>query len=53
MHNGAGGTYDCIMLFAYYEVFDPKPSINELYEMNAAVFLSSFQKLAVNANLKL
>ncbi|MCM1287746.1 MAG: L-2-amino-thiazoline-4-carboxylic acid hydrolase [Clostridium sp.] len=51
-HNGVGGTYDCIMLFAYYEVLDPKPSINELYEMNVAVFLPSFQKLAgvVNAN---
>lgn len=51
-HNGAGGTYDCIMLFAYYEALDPKPSINELYEMNVAVFLPSFQKLAgvVNAN---
>lgn len=51
-HNGTGGTYDCIMLFAYYEVLDPKPSINELYEMNAAVFLPAFQKLAgvVNVN---
>ena len=40
------------MLFAYYEVLDPKPSINEFYEMNVAVFLPSFQKLAgvVNAN---
>ena len=37
-HNGVGGTYDCIMLFAYYEVLAPKPSINELYEMNVAVF---------------
>ena len=37
IHNGAGGTYDCIMLFAYYEVLDPKPSVNELCEMNMAV----------------
>lgn len=51
-HNGVGGTYDCMMLFAYYEVLDPKPSIDELYEMNVAVFLPAFQKLAgvVNAN---
>ncbi|MCM1039359.1 MAG: L-2-amino-thiazoline-4-carboxylic acid hydrolase [Ruminococcus sp.] len=51
-HNGVGGTYDCIMLFAYYEVLDPKPSINELYEMNVEVFLPAFQKMAgvVNPN---
>ncbi|MCM1254130.1 MAG: L-2-amino-thiazoline-4-carboxylic acid hydrolase [Clostridium sp.] len=51
-HNGVGGTYDCIMLFAYYEVLNPKPSVNELYEMNVTVFLPAFQKLAgvVNAN---
>lgn len=51
-HNGTGGTYDCIMLFAYYEVLDPKPSIDELYEMNTAVLLPSFQKMAgiVNVN---
>ena len=33
-HNGTGGTYDCIMIFAYYEAPDHTPDINELYEMN-------------------
>lgn len=40
-HNGAGGTYDCIALFAYYEVLEKKPSIEEIYEMNNAVLLPS------------
>lgn len=44
-HNGTGGTYDCIALFAYYEVLDRKPSIEEIYEMNNEVFLPSFQML--------
>ena len=26
MPNSAGGTYDCIALFAYYETLDRKPS---------------------------
>ena len=51
-HNGQGGTYDCIMLFAYYEALNHEPSMDELYEMNVEAFLPSFQKLAgvVNAN---
>lgn len=29
-HNSAGGTYDCIALFAYYETLNRKPSIQEI-----------------------
>ena len=51
-HNGPGGTYDCISLFAYYEVLDHEPSLEELYQMNCEVFLPEFKKMAgiVNAN---
>lgn len=51
-HNGTGGTYDCIALFAYYEAQEQKPSVNELYEMNNQTFLPAFEKLGrfVNAN---
>lgn len=51
-HNGTGGTYDCIAIFAYYEVQEKKPSINELYEMNNETFLPAFESLGkiVNAN---
>ena len=51
-HNGPGGTYDCISLFAFYEVLNHEPSMNELYEMNCEVFLPEFKKMAgiVNAN---
>lgn len=44
-HNSVGGTYDCIALFAYYEVMERKPTIQEIYEMNNAVFLSPFKIL--------
>lgn len=51
-HNGTGGTYDCIALFAYYEVQEKKPSIEELYEMNNNTFLPAFKIIGklVNAN---
>jgi len=51
-HNRAGGTYDCIAIFAYYEVQEKKPSIDELYEMNNKTFLPAFEILGkiVNAN---
>lgn len=49
-HNGIGGTYDCIAVFAYYEVLDEKPDISELYEMNNEVFLPSFKTLGKIAN---
>lgn len=42
MPNCAGGTYDCILLFAYYEVLDRKPLIEEIYGINNAVFLPVF-----------
>ena len=51
-HNGPGGTYDCIALFAYYEALNHEPGMDELYEMNCEVFLPAFKKMAgiVNAN---
>ena len=51
-HNGPGGTYDCISLFAYYEALNHEPGMDELYEMNCEVFLPEFRKMAgiVNAN---
>lgn len=51
-HNGTGGTYDCIMLFALYECSEEKPSVQELYEMNNELFLPPFRKLGkfVNCN---
>ena len=33
-HNGVGGTYDCIALFAYYEVLNHEPTVEEIYQMN-------------------
>lgn len=51
-HNGTGGTYDCIALFAYYAAQEKKPSVEELYEMNNQTFLPAFEALGkiVNAN---
>ena len=50
-HNGAGGTYDCIAVLAYYEVMDRKPDIEEIYELNNAVFLPSFRALGKLFNI--
>ncbi len=50
-HNAAGGTYDCFAILAYYEVMDRKVSIEEIYEMNNAVFLPSFQLLGKIFNI--
>ena len=49
-HNGTGGTYDCIMLFAYYEALNHTPDLNELYDMNCEAFLPGFKRLAKVAN---
>lgn len=40
-----GRTYDCIALFAYYEILDRKPSIQEIYEMNNEILLPPFRNL--------
>ena len=54
VHNGTGGTYDCIFLFAVYEALNGEPTIQELYDMNCAIFLPGFDRLKkwklVNAN---
>jgi|GEM_PF-217383 len=44
-HNGVGGTYDCIATMALYEALDKKPTVDELYEINNAVFLPPFLRL--------
>ncbi|MBR2295100.1 MAG: L-2-amino-thiazoline-4-carboxylic acid hydrolase [Clostridiales bacterium] len=49
-HNGTGGTYDCIMIFAYYEALDHAPDMDELYDMNCEAFLTGFKGLQGIAN---
>ena len=44
-HNGAGGTYDCIALMAYYSVCKEVTSLAEIEEMESNLFLPSFRKL--------
>ena len=48
-HNGAGGTYDCIALFAYYEI--EKAPMDELYAMNCAVLLPPFKRMGHLVNM--
>jgi len=50
-HNQAGGTYDCFLLFALYEVLDHQVTMDEMYEMVNAGFLPSFEKLGKVFNL--
>jgi len=47
-HNGTGGTYDCIMVFAYYEALDHVPDMEELYAMNCEALLPGFRILGNN-----
>lgn len=50
-HNGPGGTYDCITLMAYYTVCREMTSLDELEEMEGALFLPHFRALGfVDAN---
>ena len=50
-HNGAGGTYDCVALMAYYVICRSETSIEEIEEMEGNLFLPAFQKLKfVNVN---
>jgi len=44
-HNGAGGTYDSILVFACYDVLDRKIEINDIYELCNSVFMQSFEKM--------
>ena len=44
-HNGAGGTYDCIALMAYYVVCKSVTSLDEIEEMEGNLFLTAFRKL--------
>ena len=45
-HNGAGGTYDCIALMAYYAVCKEVTSLAEIEEMESNLFLSAFRLLS-------
>ena len=45
-HNGAGGTYDCIALMAYYVVCRDVTSLDEIETMEGELFLPSFRKLS-------
>ena len=47
-HNGAGGTYDCIALMAYYVICKSVTSLDEIEEMEGSLFLPAFQKLKLN-----
>ena len=51
-HNGAGGTYDCIALMAYYVACKEAASLAEIEEMEGNLILPAFRKLGklVNCN---
>lgn len=50
-HNGAGGTYDCIALMAYYVVCKQVTDLKEIEAMEGALFLPAFRMLKfVNVN---
>ena len=40
-----GGTYDSILVFAYYSAVPEKPTLDELQTMNAEIFMSGFRTL--------
>lgn len=44
-HNGAGGTYDCIALMAYYVVCRDVTSNDEIEQMEGNLFLPAFRRL--------
>lgn len=45
LHNGVGGTYDCIALMSYYTVCRDVTSVAEIEAMESALFLPPFRKL--------
>jgi len=50
-HNGAGGTYDCILLFACYDVLDRDMTLDDIYNLNNSLFLPSFKSMGKVFNL--
>ena len=44
-HNGAGGTYDCIVILSYYAACRTVTSFREIEEMEENLILPSFRKL--------
>lgn len=44
-HNGAGGTYDCFALMAYYVVCRDVTNLAEIEEMDGNLFLGAFRKM--------
>ncbi len=52
-HNGLGGTYDNLMMFAYYVVCKEVTSFEEIEKMYGDIFLGTFNKLKfVDCNKK-
>ena len=52
-HNGLGGTYDNIMVLAYYVICKDVTTFAEIEELYGGIFLSSFGRLKfVNCNRK-
>lgn len=50
-HNGKGGTYDCIAIFAYYVVLKDVTTFKEIEEIEEELVLPNFKKLKfVNCN---
>lgn len=50
-HNGKGGTYDCIAIFAYYVVLKDVTTFKEIEEIEEELVLHNFKKLKfVNCN---
>ena len=45
-HNGAGGTYDCIALMAYWRVCHDGTDLAEIEEMETSLFLPTFRILS-------
>lgn len=53
-HNGVGGTYDCIMVFAYYVVCRKVTSFTEIEKLYEDLFMTTFKLLGfVDVNKKL
>lgn len=44
-HNGAGGTYDCIVILSYYAVCKTVTSFREIEQMEENLVLPSFRRL--------
>jgi len=50
-HNRKGGTYDCFLIFACYEVLERKMPVDDVYNLVNSMFLPPFEKLGKIFNL--